>query len=134
MTKVSIVLTSYNHEKYIAQAIESALSQSFCDFELLIVDDGSIDNSMDVIKSFSDSRISMRRSETNTGGMAFWEVLRCCRSKYIAVHHSDDSWSPDKLQKQVEFLDSNPDTVACFTLVQLIDENGDEYTPHESDF
>jgi len=134
MPKVSIILTSYNHEKYIAQAIESVLLQSFSDYELHLVDDGSGDNSMDVINSFQDPRITVHSWVQNRRGDVYRPTLPLCKGEYIAVHHSDDSWSPDKLQKQVEFLDSNPDTVACFTHVQLIDENGDEYTPHESDF
>jgi glycosyltransferase involved in cell wall biosynthesis len=134
MPKVSVILTSYNHADYIAQAIESVLNQSFTDFELFIGDDGSTDNSQEIIEGYKDNRIiTVLREKNQCGGWAT-EFLPLCKGQYIAVHHSDDVWELDKLQKQVEHLDTHPETIACFTHVQIIDETGRDYTPPESHF
>lgn len=124
--KVSVILTSYNHGAYIAAAIESALNQTFADFELLIIDDGSKDNSREIIKRFDDPRIKTFLYEENRGPvLAIRDAVKSARGKYIAVHHSDDLWALDKLEKQVAFLDNNENYAACFTLVEFVDERGE---------
>ncbi len=132
---VSIILTSYNHAAYIAAAIDSALNQTFADFELLIVDDGSADSSRDIIRSFDDARIKTFLYEVNRGPAdAIREAVQSARGKYVAVHHSDDLWAADKLERQVAYLEANPNCAACFTRVEFIDERGDTFTPAEHDF
>ena len=132
--KVTVVLTSYNHEKYIAQAIQSVLSQTFTDFELFIVDDGSSDNSQEIIKTFTDSRIKTFLFSENRGPReTIQDVLKFVRGKYVAVHHSDDVWKADKLEKQIDFLEKNSEYAACFTLVEIIDETGKTYELSEQD-
>lgn len=126
MPKVSVLLTSFNHGKYIREAIDSVLNQSFSNFELVIWDDASTDDSWAVINSYSDRRIKAFRNEKNKRPIfgvvkAISEVLT---GEYIAMHHSDDAWSLDKLKKQVAFLDANPQIAAVFTRVQIIDEHG----------
>ena len=122
---VSVILTSYNHASYVAAAIESVLNQTFADFELLIIDDGSTDDSREIIKGFSDSRIKLFLYEENRGPViAIREAVNSARGKYIAVHHSDDLWTPEKLARQVAFLDANPNYAACFTRVEFVDECG----------
>ena len=133
--KVSVILTSYNHAAYIAAAILSVLNQTFADFELLIVDDGSRDNSRDIIKTFDDPRIKTFLYEENRGSrLAITDAMKSARGKYIAVHHSDDLWTPDKLERQVAFLDADKNYAACFTRVDFIDESGNSYEPDENDF
>jgi len=132
MPKVSVILTSYNHEKYIRQAIESVLAQTFTDYELFIVDDCSTDNSWDIIKSYDDTRIIAIRNDVNKRMSIFYNLHRFT-GKYVAIHHSDDIWEPDKLQKQVDYLDSHTETTACFTHVQIIDEKGDDFIPPDGD-
>lgn len=135
LPKVSVILTSYNHAAYVAAAIESVLNQTFTDFELLIVDDGSKDNSRDIIKTFDDSRIKTFLYEKNRGPIiAVADAMNSARGKYIAVHHSDDLWTPEKLKKQVAFLDANKNCAACFTRVEFIDEQGNYYEPEYDDF
>ena len=135
MPKVSVILTSYNHADYIAAAIESVLNQTFADFELLIVDDGSQDNSREIIKTFDDPRIKFFLYPENRGPLlAVAEAVNSARGKYIAVHHSDDLWAPDKLEKQVAFLDAEKDYAACFTWVNFVDEHGNFYEPDAKDF
>lgn len=125
MPKVSVILTSYNHEKYIGQAIESVLCQTFIDFELFIIDDCSSDNSWDVICRYEDSRIMRIRNEyRKTGIPGVNEVIQEMASgEYIAIHNSDDVWREDKLQKQVDILDGDEHIGACFTIVDYIDDN-----------
>ncbi|MBQ7198933.1 MAG: glycosyltransferase, partial [Selenomonadaceae bacterium] len=133
--KVSVILSSYNHANYIAAAIQSVLDQTFTDFELLIYDDGSIDGSRDVIKTFDDPRIKTFLYEENRGPrLAAQECFAAAKGTYIAIHHSDDTWSTDKLAKQVEFLDAHEEYAACFTLADFIDEDGNLQTLDEGDF
>lgn len=126
MPKVSIILTSFNHDKYINEAIDSILNQKFINFELIIWDDGSTDNSWQIIESYSDIRIRAFRNNKNEGPVfgvnkAIFEVAK---GEYIAIHHSDDLWEPNKLQIQVDFLDSHKNIGATFSNVQAIDERG----------
>ena len=135
MPKVTIILTSYNHAAYIAAAIESALNQTFKDFELLIVDDGSSDDSRKIIQTFNDPRIKVFLYEINRGPViAISEAFKSAQGKYIAVHHSDDIWSLDKLEKQVNFLDNNPNYAACFTWADFVDEHGEVMELDDNDF
>jgi len=131
MSRVSIVLTSYNHEKYIRESIESVLNQTYSDFNLYILDDASTDNSWNIINSYSDPRLHGFRSEINQSFDLRSISPDQIPSEYIAVHHSDDVWEPSKLEKQVEFLDNNPDIIAAFTHVQVIDEEGNPYIDEE---
>ena len=135
MPKVSVILSSYNHERYVAEAIQSVLDQTFEDFELLIYDDGSKDNSADVIRSFEDPRIRTFLYEENRGPLeASMEAAEAAQGEYVAIHHSDDAWEPDKLEKQVRYLEEHPEVAACFTLVQFMDEEGKLYVPPEGSF
>ena len=94
---VSVILSSYNHAAYISAAIQSVLNQTFTDFELLIYDDGSTDNTHDIIKSFEDPRIKTFLYTENRGPrLASQEAFAAAQGKYIAIHHSDDTWSADK--------------------------------------
>lgn len=128
MPRISVILSSYNHERYIAEAIQSVLDQSYQDFELLIYDDGSDDQSAEIIRSFHDARIHLFLYEKNRGALeAAREAFSAASGEYIAVHHSDDVWKKDKLQKQVAFLDAHREYAACFTLVDFIDERSQMY-------
>lgn len=125
---VSVILTSYNHEKYLAEAIESALAQTYREFELIIVDDCSADKSWEIINSFHDERIVTIRNPVNMRIKSLRNaVFNFAKGKYIAIHHSDDVWEPTKLEKQVVFMESHPEYAACFTQVEFIDENSEYY-------
>ena len=125
MPKVSIILTSYNHEKYLREAIDSVLAQTYPDFELIIWDDASSDSSWSIIKSYSDTRIRAFRNEKNR--LSHYGVNKTiseiASGEYIAMHHSDDAWAPEKLQKQVQFLDGHPQCGAVFTRALAIGED-----------
>jgi glycosyltransferase involved in cell wall biosynthesis len=129
MPKVSVILSSYNHEKFISRAIESVLNQTFKDFELNIWDDCSTDNSYEIIKSYAlkDKRIKIEQSKVNSATAFFTGKLKTIKSKYVAIHHSDDDWHPKKLEKQVDFLENNPKYSAVFSHVKLIDDDGKKF-------
>src|SRR5262245_4538781 len=126
MPKVSVILTSFNHGKYVEEAINSVLDQTFDDFELIIWDDASTDNSWYLINQFTDPRIkAIRNAERRR---ATWGLNRAisevASGQYIAIHHSDDIWEPLKLEKQVAFLDGHSDIGAVFTNALAIGEVG----------
>ncbi|WP_096029139.1 glycosyltransferase family 2 protein [Campylobacter lanienae] len=117
---VSIACRVYNSEKYIEKAIKSVLSQTYTNWELVIVDDNSTDKSQDIIKSFKDDRIKYYRNNTNIGIIAnLNKVLSLCEGEYISILDGDDYYAPNKLEIQVDFLDKNPDYGAVFSYVDF---------------
>lgn len=126
MPQVSVLLTSYNHEHYLRASIDSVLAQSFEDFEVFVIDDASTDASWEVIKTYTDPRIIPIRSDTNTGGFALNDILPRTEGRYVAVHHSDDIWHPDKLAMQLNVFCQQPDLAVVFTHAMLIDEAGND--------
>lgn len=103
----------FNGGKFIRESIESVLSQTFTDFELIIVDDGSTDNTIDIIRSFEDKRIRLLLNESNRGiGYTRNKALENSKGKYVAVLDSDDIAYPTRLEKQVHFLENNSDYAA----------------------
>lgn len=124
-SKISVILTSYNHEKYLHEAVESVLNQTFADFDFIIWDDGSSDGSWDIIKKYSDPRIRSFINATEQRGSPIRSALsKIAARDYIAIQHSDDIWEPEKLEKQVSFLDAHPEIGAVFSWAHIIDENG----------
>lgn len=111
---VTVLLPVYNAERYIALAIESILKQSFRDFELLIINDGSTDSSIEIIRSFKDERIRLVTNETNLKLIATLNKgIQLARGRYIARMDADDISLPDRLQKQVDFMESHPNVGVC---------------------
>jgi glycosyltransferase involved in cell wall biosynthesis len=126
MPKITVILTSFNHAKYIKEAIDSTLNQTFTDFELIILDDASSDNSWDLINQYHDPRIKAFCSE-GQGEVVYRlnnAISELATGEYVAIHHSDDVWELDKLEKQAAFLDAHSEIGAVFTWVQIIDEHG----------
>ena len=115
--KVSILLCAYNAEAFIAEAIESTLAQTFYDYEFIIINDGSTDNTLNIIKSFSDERIKVSSKEHNYIASLNWG-LKLCQGEYIARMDADDIMEPSRLDKQVELMDSNPGIAVCCSLAQ----------------
>jgi len=107
--RITVLIPVYNREGYIAAAIDSVLAQSFTDFELLIVDDGSTDRSMEIISSYADPRIRIERNPYNKGGpWARNRGLDLARGEYVAMLDSDDVAAPERLARQNAFLDAHP--------------------------
>ena len=130
--KVSVILTSYNHEKYIRQSIDSILNQTFSDFELIIYDDCSQDHTLEILSEYKDERIKVIASDINRGcALLKYVISNYVQGQYIAIAHSDDFWEADKLRRQVEYLDSHEEVSAVFTHVNVVDEDGKRYTDEE---
>ncbi len=125
MAKVSVILPSYNHERYIGEAVQSALDQTLQDIEIIIIDDSSRDRSLEILKKFADPRVKLFVHEQNRGlSITANDCIRRAEGQYIAMLNSDDVWEQDKLELQVDYLDSHPDAAAVFGKVTWIDDAG----------
>jgi glycosyltransferase involved in cell wall biosynthesis len=124
LPKVTVFMPVYNGQAYIKLAIESILNQSFQDFELVIINDGSTDGSVKIVEEFDDSRIRLIHNKENKGlvftrNRGFEEA----KGEYFAILDCDDWAYPQRLEKQVNFLNQNPDFGLVGTSVELIDAN-----------
>jgi len=129
MPKVSVVVSAHNYEEFIGSAIKSVLNQTYKNFELIITDDASTDHTLQIIKSFKDSRIKIFAFPTNRGESAAENNgIFNSTGDYIAILNADDEFLPTKLEKQVSFLNSHPNITAVFTQVKVVDDNGDKLT------
>lgn len=132
MPNVSVVLPAYNSELFIREAIDSILAQTYQDFELLLIDDGSTDKTSEIVREYeaSDHRIRVHRLEQNRGLISAlnWGC-RNARGQYIAIMNSDDISLPERFAKQVEFLDQHPEIGILGTASQTIDESGQSGLP-----
>jgi glycosyltransferase involved in cell wall biosynthesis len=117
---------SYNHEKYLAQAIQSILNQTFSDFELIVVDDASTDNSKTVIEAYhaKDSRVKAFFHKKNMGiSKTLNDCLRQAHGKYVSFVGSDDGWFPNKLEKQLDVIERSQDSIV-WSEGKIIDSQG----------
>lgn len=124
---VSVVMCVYNGERFLREAVESILNQTFTDFEFIIVDDGSTDNSWQILTEYAtqDDRITLIRNETNMGiSRSANRGLARVRGKYIARTDADDISLPNRLARQVDFLESHPEIGVLGGSIQLIDSSG----------
>lgn len=131
---VSIVMVNYNQERYIGAAIESVLQQSYQNWELIVVDDGSTDRSKEIIQSYEDERIRPYFLEQNrhicyATNYGFAKV----KGEYLARLDSDDVWRPAKLDKQVAFLEAHQKEQVLFTKLDIINENGEVVNDEKKD-
>lgn len=127
--KVSVVVPSYNHEKYIGETLQSVLRQSYQDFEIVINDDMSRDGSVEIIKAFlaSNEEIPtkfLRHTHNQGGVITLNHLIENSQGDYIALINSDDTWRPGKLQQQVEYLDQHPEIGAVFTQAVVVNDRG----------
>lgn len=105
---VSIIMPSYNTGNYIAESIQSVLNQTYENWELIIVDDCSTDNTDEIVASFKDERIKYFKNETNSGAaLTRNRALREAQGEWIAFLDSDDLWMPEKLERQIKFMEKN---------------------------
>lgn len=123
---VSIVVPSYNHEKYITRCIESILSQDYTNYELIVIDDGSTDNSAEILKDLQIKHgflleINCNQGVAKTLNRGFRDLAK---GKYFTFCASDDYWLPGKLRKQVQFMEENPDFAMVYGKADIIEETG----------
>ncbi|MGA1867625.1 MAG: glycosyltransferase [bacterium] len=124
MSFVSVIIPTYNRDWFIGDAIKSVLQQTYMDFEIIIVDDGSTDKTQERIKSFFNKKIKYFYKKNGGAASALNLGIKHSKGKYIARLDSDDIFEPEKLEKQVKLLDSNQDIGLVYTQAYNIDENG----------
>lgn len=126
---ISVVMSVYNAEQYLHQAIQSILNQTFSYFEFIIIEDCSTDNSLNIIKKYAevDNRIKLIQKHENRKMKGFIENLNIgiknAKGKYIARMDADDISLPQRFEKQIDFLDKNPDIFIVGSSINFIDEN-----------
>jgi glycosyltransferase involved in cell wall biosynthesis len=109
MPKVSVIIPAYNHGHFLGEAVQSVLDQTFPDFELIVVDDGSTDNTKEAVESFKDPRIRYIYQENRGVSAAQNTGIRASSGEYIAILGADDIWLPQNLELKVKVLDSRPE-------------------------
>ena len=124
MKKVSVIIPVYNAEKYIAATVQSVLSQTYRNFEIIIVDDGTPDNSVKICQQFNDSRIKIVHQKNRGLPGARNTGIRHAQGDYLAFLDADDIWLPEKLEKHVEHLDNSPTVGISFCYSAFINEKG----------
>lgn len=124
MTKVSVIVLVYKSEPYIAATIHSVLAQTYKNFEILVIDDGSPDRSVQICQQFDDPRIRILRQENRGVPAARNTGIRHAEGEYIAFLDGDDLWLPEKLEKQIAHLELSPFVGMSFCRSSFIDEHG----------
>ncbi len=122
--KVSVIVATYNREKYLKEAIISVLEQTYCDFEIIVIDDGSTDNTHIMIESFQDPRLRYIKQENHGRSHARNVGLHLSKGQYIAFLDSDDLYLMHKLALQISYLDTHPKVGMIYTSAYCIDDNG----------
>jgi len=124
MKKVSVILPIYNVEQYIAEAINSVLAQTYTNFELLAIDDGSTDRSIEICQQFTDPRIKIIHQRNRGLAGARNTGIRHAQGEYLAFLDSDDLWLPEKLEKHVAHLEDSPTVGVSFSRSAFVDQKG----------
>ncbi|ACT12353.1 MULTISPECIES: glycosyltransferase family 2 protein [Pectobacterium] len=122
--KVSVIIPVYNHDKYVEDAIESVFNQSYKNIEVIVLNDGSTDNSHEVIVELRKKYDFIYINKNNEGlSKTLQEGLKLCTGDFISPLASDDMWLENKIEKQVNYMNFNNSCVACCAYVNTIDEN-----------
>jgi len=123
--KVSIIIPTYNRANYLEQAINSVLAQTFQDYELVVLDNASTDNTSEVVRKFRDERFQYIKNEINIGPINnFNKGLKVARGDFVIIFHDDDIMAPELVEEEVKILNENEDVVLVASNVELIDEKG----------
>lgn len=132
--EISVIIPAYNHEKYVGQTVESVLCQSYENFELIIINDGSMDNTESEIQKFTDSRILYNRQENQGAHVAINHGIKLSKGKYIAILNSDDLYVSNRLEECRRLLQDNKEYSAVVTQLEGIDGKNrsvaDNTSPH----
>ncbi|KKP94042.1 MAG: Glycosyl transferase family 2 [Parcubacteria group bacterium GW2011_GWA1_36_12] len=123
--EISVIMSVYNGMPYLQEAVKSILNQTYKDFEFIIVDDASTDDSLKYLKGINDKRIKILSNEKNLGlAVSLNKALNAARGEYIARMDADDISKPERLHIQLNFMELNPQIDICGSFVSVIDENG----------
>src|SRR5258705_3382658 len=124
---VSVILPAYNCQKFICKAIESVLQQTFTDFELIIINDGSTDNTESIIHAYTDPRIVYSKNSENKGLIySLNSAISLAKGKYIARMDADDICLPERLALQKTFLDQHEDIAVVASTNEFINDNAEK--------
>ncbi|MFB2892351.1 glycosyltransferase family 2 protein [Aerosakkonemataceae cyanobacterium BLCC-F50] len=125
--RASAIMAVYNSGEYLKETIDSVLNQTFTDFEFIIIDDGSRDRSVEIIKSYQDPRIKLLLNEENRGtGYSRNRGIEASRGEYIITIDSDDINLPQRFAKQIAYMDSHPEVGICGSWIETIGEAAGE--------
>ena len=124
----SVVIPSYNRERVIVRAINSVLGQTIQDFEIIVVDDGSKDNTENVVKSINDNRIKYVRQDNAGACVARNTGIVHSQGLYVSFLDSDDEWFPQMLEKQLEVYQSDKEIGCVYSNLQVVDSKGDVHS------
>lgn len=125
---VSVIIPCYNHEQYVEQSVHSVLNQTYKNIELIVIDDGSSDNSVEVIQKMKDKYNFTFITQQNLGVCkTFNKGILLSQGKYIATLASDDYWNLSKIEKQVNCLELHPNSEFCFTQAIEFDDRNPKY-------
>ena len=123
---VSVILPAYNAEKTLFESVQSIVKQTYNEWELLLINDGSKDNTDKVIKQFSDKRIRYIENDGNKGLIyTLNRGISLSKGKYIIRMDADDISFPERIQCQVEYMENHPDTIVCGSYIETFGENVD---------
>jgi glycosyltransferase involved in cell wall biosynthesis len=130
---VSVIVPTHNSAHFLRQTLQSVFAQSFTDYEVVVVDDASTDNTRELVRSLEwPVRLIERSRNSGTADIPRYEGVEAAQGRYGAFLDADDLWLPDKLQKQVDFLAANPDVPLVHSYVMVMDAHGhDLYVRHE---
>lgn len=124
MLQISVIIPLYNHEKFIKESISSVLKQTIADFELIIINDGSVDNSEEIVRKVNDERIRYVTQPNSGAHKTINRGIEISRGQYISILNSDDVYLPDRLEKCLNVFENDPASDAVFSGINHIDEDG----------
>jgi glycosyltransferase involved in cell wall biosynthesis len=124
---VSVIVPCYNHEAYVAECIQSVLNQSYSNIELIVIDDGSKDNSVEVIQKLRSSHPFIFETQKNKGLSATLNkaITTYATGKYIAIIASDDFWDVHKIKLQVNFMEKHPEMAMCCSKAAIVNQTSE---------
>lgn len=121
---VSVILSCYNYGEYVGQTIDSILNQTYDNIELVVLDNGSTDNTYDILQSYGDKIHKLLHLEKNDLNISGDLIRSNVAGEYVACMTADDYWHPEKIERQMQVLSENPEVYACFTWIHTVDEQG----------
>lgn len=123
---LSVIIPSYNHHLYIREAIDSVLNQTMSDLELIIIDDGSKDNSVEIIKGYDDARLKLVEQKNQGAHNAINNGLKLAKGKYIAILNSDDAFEKNRFEIMINEMEKNPNVGFMCSYIQIVDSEGND--------
>ncbi len=125
MPKISVIIPLYNHEKYIKESVHSVLEQSIQDFELIIINDGSTDNSEEVVKAIKDDRIKYFYQDNQGAHNTINRGIQLAEGEYISILNSDDIYYKNRFEEALKVFESDSSVYAVFSHLEFVDDKGD---------